>query len=97
MCVVLFFAKATSSRPRVLRDRTADRTSLCFRVRGDGVGYAAGPGYLITYLVRRHPRVELRPDLLRPERVGPRAELALRLDFLVRVQNLVDLVPRQQG
>ena len=50
--------------------------------------------YLITYLVRRHARVELRPDLLRPERVGPRAELALRLDFLVRFEDLVDLGAR---
>ena len=88
MCVVLFFARA--SRPRVLRDRT----SRCFRVRGDGVGYAAGPGYLITYLVRRHARIELRPNFLRPERVGPRAELALRFYFLVRVENLVDLGAR---
>ena len=55
------------------------------------------PRYLITYLVRRHARVELRPDLLRAERVGPRAELALRFYFVVRLQNLVDLVPRQQG
>ena len=66
-------------------------------MRGDGVGYAAGPGYLITYLVRRHARVELRPNFLRPERVRPSAELALRLDFVVALQNLVDLVPRQQG
>ena len=47
-----------------------------------------------NYLVRRDPRVELRPNFLGPERVGPRAELALRLDFLVALQNLVDLVPR---
>ena len=51
----------------------------------------------IYYLVRRDPSVKLRPNFLRPERVGPRAELALRFYFLVRVENLVDLVPRQQG
>ena len=57
----------------------------------------ATAAYLITYLVRRHARIELRPDLLRAEGIGPRAELALRLDFVIALQNLVDLVPRQQG
>jgi len=50
--------------------------------------------YLITYLVRRDPRVELRPDLLWAERISSSAELALRFYFLVRVENLVDLGAR---
>ena len=54
-------------------------------------------GNHINYLVRRYARVELRPNFLRPERIRSSAELALRLDFLVALQNLVDLVPRQQG
>ena len=51
----------------------------------------------INYLVRRHARVELRPNFLGPERISSSAELALRFYFVVALQNLVDLVPRQQG
>ena len=53
--------------------------------------------YLITYLVRRHARVKLRPNFVGPQRISSSTELALRLDFVVALQNLVDLVPRQQG
>ena len=82
---------ATSCATGISLDRC---TSRCFRVRDDGVGYAAGPGYLITYLVRRHARVELRPNFLGPERISSSAELALRFYFLVALQNLVDLGAR---
>ena len=73
------------ARPRVLRSRPHVLSSSQ-RWRGPNVTY--------NYLVRRHARVELRPNFLGPERISSSAELALRFYFLVRVENLVDLGAR---